>query len=106
MQVVENQDGADEHKPSQKSLPSFKLDLSKCHTETDIGEVAIDIDTDIQLKSSHRKGSDVQQQQTPKKETETRQEKQQLSPKPQVHILRKQQQPVQPKAIFIPRLAL
>ena len=52
MQVVENLE--DEHKPSQKSLPSFKLDLSKCHTETDIGEVAIDIDTDIQLKSSTR----------------------------------------------------
>jgi len=70
MQVVENL--ADEHKPSQKSLISFKLDLSKCHTETDIGEVAIDIDTDIQLKSSTRN-----KQQTPKKESEaSRQEKQ------------------------------
>ena len=73
MQVVENLE--DEHKPSQKSLPSFKLDLSKCHTETDIGEVAIDIDTGIQLKSSTRNNT-TQQQQTPKKESEARQEKQ------------------------------
>lgn len=45
--------------PGQKSQPSFKLDLSKCHTETDIAEVAIDIDKDITLLQSHRKNSET-----------------------------------------------
>jgi hypothetical protein len=33
-----------------KALPSFKLDLSKCQTEQDISEVAIDIENDIHIQ--------------------------------------------------------